>query len=160
MQGTFDIIGSPSFSTCAGLLYYALQDYNGHRLNLPSLKKWDFLRRINLWFRKLLILYALFFNDCLSIRSLRQTQCKDRYYSLSCSRSAKRNFKLFSYTLNFSPTNQNKTLAYGNFFKFNSENQLQKQQENEYLDLNETKFVLIRQNPPFDLSYLTNTFYS
>lgn len=70
----------------------------------------------------------------------------------------KRNFKLFSYTPKLLTHNQNKTLAYGNFFKFNSENQLQKQQENEYLDLNEAKFVLIRQNPPFDLSYLTNTF--
>lgn len=69
----------------------------------------------------------------------------------------KRGGKLFAYTPNDLTYDQGRLLARGSLFQFNKDGALVTQ-ETETLDLKSADFVLIRQNPPFDKSYLTKTF--
>ena len=52
LTGTADMINNPGFSTCAGLLHYALQDYNGGQVGSLASKDWQFMRRLSIWFKE------------------------------------------------------------------------------------------------------------
>ena len=52
LTGTVDMINNPGFSTCAGLLYYALQDYNGDQVGPLAPKGWRFMQRLGMWFKE------------------------------------------------------------------------------------------------------------
>jgi cell division protein FtsA len=52
LQGTLDMINSPSFSTCAGLLHYGLQAYRGEHTGPVTANNWSLLRRLTGWFKE------------------------------------------------------------------------------------------------------------
>ncbi|RZI47062.1 cell division protein FtsA [Candidatus Finniella inopinata] len=52
LTGTVDMINNPAFSTCAGLLFYALQDYNGDQVGPLAPAKWQIAQRLGLWFKE------------------------------------------------------------------------------------------------------------
>ncbi len=52
LSGTLDMINNPSFSTCAGLLQYGLQDYTGNQVGALSTGNWQLMRRISLWLKE------------------------------------------------------------------------------------------------------------
>jgi glutathione synthase len=70
----------------------------------------------------------------------------------------RRGAKLLAYTPNHLTYNQGKLFAKGQFFHFGSSNHLEIQDELIDFNLSEADFVLIRQNPPVDKIYLTNTY--
>jgi cell division protein FtsA len=51
IAGTIDLIKTPSFSTCAGLLHYALQDYESQQLNQLSSDQMPMWKRLNSWIK-------------------------------------------------------------------------------------------------------------
>ena len=66
--------------------------------------------------------------------------------------------KLFYYEpQNLSIVN-NKVIAKGNFVKFTNNKKLYKILDNKFLDLSTVKYILIRQDPPFNLEYITTTY--
>lgn len=50
--GTSDIISSPTFSTCAGLLQYGLQDYSGNQIARITTGRSQVWQRLNLWIKE------------------------------------------------------------------------------------------------------------
>ncbi len=52
LTGTFDILDNPAFSTCAGLLQYGLQDYNGDQVETLTTGNWSWARRMVIWFKE------------------------------------------------------------------------------------------------------------
>ena len=71
----------------------------------------------------------------------------------------KKKYKIFYYEpKNLSIINK-KVIAYGSFIKLNySKNKFFKIIKRQKLELTKTKFILIRQDPPFNLEYITTTF--
>ena len=71
----------------------------------------------------------------------------------------KKKYKIFYYEpKNLSIINK-KVIAYGSFIKLNySKNKFFKIIKRQKLELKKTKFILIRQDPPFNLEYITTTF--
>jgi len=66
--------------------------------------------------------------------------------------------KLFYYEpQNLSIVN-NKVIAKGNFVKFTNNKKFYKILDNKLLDLSTVKYILIRQDPPFNLEYITTTY--
>jgi cell division protein FtsA len=51
LSGTIDLIQSPSFSTCAGLLQYAFQDFESNQSTALSMNTSSFWKRINGWIK-------------------------------------------------------------------------------------------------------------
>ncbi len=51
LSGTIDLIQSPSFSTCAGLLQYAFQDFESNQSTALSMNTSSFWKRMNGWIK-------------------------------------------------------------------------------------------------------------
>ena len=66
--------------------------------------------------------------------------------------------KLFYYEPQYLSIVNNKVIAKGNFVKFTNNKKLYKILDNKFLDLSTVKYILIRQDPPFNLEYITTTY--
>ena len=66
--------------------------------------------------------------------------------------------KLFYYEPQNLSIVKNKIIAQGNFIKFNDNKKFYKILDNKLLDLSTVKYILIRQDPPFNLEYITTTY--
>ena len=79
---------------------------------------------------------------------------------LLCLEAQKRGYKIFWYHVNDLSIDKNKVSAKGYFVKFFEK------RKNFYLknkkinfDLSKSKYILIRQNPPFNMEYINSTLY-
>ena len=66
--------------------------------------------------------------------------------------------KLFYYEPQNLSIVKNKIIAQGNFIKFTDNKKFYKILDNKLLDLSTVKYILIRQDPPFNLEYITTTY--
>ena len=66
--------------------------------------------------------------------------------------------KLFYYEPQYLSIVNNKVIAKGNFVKFTNNKKFYKILDNKLLDLSTVKYILIRQDPPFNLEYITTTY--
>jgi len=66
--------------------------------------------------------------------------------------------KLFYYEPQNLSIVKNKIIAQGNFIKFTDNKKFYKILNNKLLDLSTVKYILIRQDPPFNLEYITTTY--
>ena len=66
--------------------------------------------------------------------------------------------KLFYYEPQNLSIVKNKIVAQGNFIKFTDNKKFYKILNNKLLDLSTVKYILIRQDPPFNLEYITTTY--
>lgn len=66
--------------------------------------------------------------------------------------------KLFYYEPQNLSIVKNKVIAKGNFIKFTDNKKFYKILDNKILDLSTVKYILIRQDPPFNLEYITTTY--
>jgi glutathione synthase len=66
--------------------------------------------------------------------------------------------KLFYYEPQNLSIVKNKVIAKGNFIKFTDNKKFYKILDNKFLDLSTVKYILIRQDPPFNLEYITTTY--
>ena len=66
--------------------------------------------------------------------------------------------KLFYYEPQNLSIVKNKVIAKGNFIKFTDNKKFYKILNNKLLDLSTVKYILIRQDPPFNLEYITTTY--
>ena len=66
--------------------------------------------------------------------------------------------KLFYYEPQNLSIVKNKVIAKGNFIKFNDNKKSYKILDNKLLDLSTVKYILIRQDPPFNLEYISTTY--
>ena len=66
--------------------------------------------------------------------------------------------KLFYYEPQNLSIVKNKVIAKGNFIKFTDNKKFYKILDNKLLDLSTVKYILIRQDPPFNLEYITTTY--
>ena len=66
--------------------------------------------------------------------------------------------KLFYYEPQNLSIVKNKVIAKGNFIKFTNNKKFYKILDNKLLDLSTVKYILIRQDPPFNLEYITTTY--
>ncbi len=66
--------------------------------------------------------------------------------------------KLFYYEPQNLSIVKNKVIAKGNFVKFTDNKKFYKILDNKLLDLSTVKYILIRQDPPFNLEYITTTY--
>ena len=66
--------------------------------------------------------------------------------------------KLFYYEPQNLSIVKNKIIAQGNFIKFTDNKKFYKILDNKFLDLSTVKYILIRQDPPFNLEYITTTY--
>jgi len=66
--------------------------------------------------------------------------------------------KLFYYEPQNLSIVKNKIVAQGNFIKFTDNKKFYKILDNKLLDLSTVKYILIRQDPPFNLEYITTTY--
>ena len=66
--------------------------------------------------------------------------------------------KLFYYEPQNLSIVKNKIIAKGNFIKFTNNKKFYKILDNKLLDLSTVKYILIRQDPPFNLEYITTTY--
>ena len=66
--------------------------------------------------------------------------------------------KLFYYEPQNLSIVKNKIIAQGNFIKFTDDKKFYKILDNKLLDLSTVKYILIRQDPPFNLEYITTTY--
>ena len=66
--------------------------------------------------------------------------------------------KLFYYEPQNLSIIKNKVIAKGNFIKFTDNKKFYKILDNKILDLSTVKYILIRQDPPFNLEYITTTY--
>ena len=66
--------------------------------------------------------------------------------------------KLFYYEPQNLSIVKNKIIAQGNFIKFTDNKKFYKILYNKLLDLSTVKYILIRQDPPFNLEYITTTY--
>jgi len=66
--------------------------------------------------------------------------------------------KLFYYEPKNLSIVKNKVIAKGNFIKFTENKKFYKILDNKLLDLSTVKYILIRQDPPFNLEYITTTY--
>ena len=71
----------------------------------------------------------------------------------------KKNYKIFYYDPKYLSVINSKVIASGFFLKFNySKNKFFKILKRQKLELTKCKFILIRQNPPFNLEYISATY--
>ena len=71
----------------------------------------------------------------------------------------KKNYKIFYYQPKDLSITNNKVFAYGSFVKFNyKKKNFFKIIKKQKLDLTKSKFILIRQDPPFNLEYISTTY--
>ena len=66
--------------------------------------------------------------------------------------------KLFYYEPQNLSIVKNKVIAKGNFIKFTDNKKFYEILDNKLLDLSTVKYILIRQDPPFNLEYITTTY--
>tara|TARA_Y100000310_G_C20628544_1_gene787305 strand:- start:243 stop:1163 length:921 start_codon:yes stop_codon:yes gene_type:complete len=66
--------------------------------------------------------------------------------------------KLFYYEPQYLSIVNNKVIAKGNFVKFTNNKKFYKIFHNKFLNLSTVKYILIRQDPPFNLEYITTTY--
>ena len=66
--------------------------------------------------------------------------------------------KLFYYAPQNLSIVKNKVIAKGNFIKFTDNKKFYEILDNKLLDLSTVKYILIRQDPPFNLEYITTTY--
>jgi len=66
--------------------------------------------------------------------------------------------KLFYYEPQNLSIVKNKIVAQGNFIKLTDDKKFYKILDNKLLDLSTVKYILIRQDPPFNLEYITTTY--
>ena len=66
--------------------------------------------------------------------------------------------KLFYYEPQNLSIVKNKVIAKGNFIKFTDNKKFYEILNNKFLDLSTVKYILIRQDPPFNLEYITTTY--
>jgi len=66
--------------------------------------------------------------------------------------------KLFYYEPQNLSIVKNKVIAKGNFIKFTDNKKFYKILDNRLFDLSTVKYILIRQDPPFNLEYITTTY--
>ena len=66
--------------------------------------------------------------------------------------------KLFYYEPQNLSILKNKVIAKGNFIKFTDNKKFYEILDNKLLDLSTVKYILIRQDPPFNLEYITTTY--
>ena len=66
--------------------------------------------------------------------------------------------KLFYYEPQNLSIVKNKVIAKGNFIKFTDNKKFYNILDNKLLDLSTVKYILIRQDPPFNLEYITTTY--
>ena len=66
--------------------------------------------------------------------------------------------KLFYYEPQNLSIVKNKIIAQGNFIKFTDNKKFYEILDNKLLDLSTVKYILIRQDPPFNLEYITTTY--
>ena len=66
--------------------------------------------------------------------------------------------KLFYYEPQNLSIIKNKVIAKGNFIKFTDNKKFYEILDNKLLDLSTVKYILIRQDPPFNLEYITTTY--
>ena len=66
--------------------------------------------------------------------------------------------KLFYYEPQNLSIVKNKVIAKGNFIKFTDNKKFYKILDSKLLDLSTVKYILIRQDPPFNLEYITTTY--
>lgn len=80
--------------------------------------------------------------------------------SLMLAREAsRRGMQIFAYTPQNLTLNQKKLVAYGSWLKLDQDDiGAIQQQEKSYFDLENADFLLIRQDPPFDMSYMTSLY--
>ena len=70
-----------------------------------------------------------------------------------------KNYKIFYYQPKDLSITNNKVFAYGSFVKFNyKKKNFFKIIKKQKLDLTKSKFILIRQDPPFNLEYISTTY--
>ena len=71
----------------------------------------------------------------------------------------KKKYKIFYYEPKNLSINNKKVIAFGNFIEFNySKNKFFKVIRKQKFELAKSKFILIRQDPPFNLEYITTTY--
>ena len=91
--------------------------------------------------------------------SLKQMNRKTDTTLLLALEAQKRNYQIFYYLAKNLKFSQNKIFAYGNYVNFyENKKDFYHIKNAKNLNLAKAKFVLMRQNPPFNLDYITATY--